>query len=134
MTVVIRPIICHFAVIGVPRSFQARTSKETWKNLVTKAAKTSLGKPLQSDVRVELQIDWFSQVCRNKPDVDNIVKPISDALKNVIYVDDSQVSNVSVRYHDLGRVLHFVDEPIQIVKPLLSGNKEYVYIRVYRVY
>jgi len=134
MTTVIRPILCSFSVIGAPASYGAHKSKARWKNLVTVVAKTCLEKPLQIGVRIDLQIDWFSHGSRNKPDVDNILKPILDALKNIIYIDDNQVSSVSSRHHDLDRVLSFTDEPIHIIEPLFSGNKEYVHIRAYRVY
>jgi len=97
-------------------------------------AKPCIKKPLKSDIKIRLEIDWFSQGNRNKPDVDNIIKPISDALRDVVYVDDCQVCDASARKHDVDSILHFNDESIQIVEPLLHGSKEYVYVRLYRVY
>ena len=129
----IRPILYSFSVIGAPVSSQAHKSKEIWKTVVGEAAKTCVEKPLQIGVRVDLQIDWFSHGSRNKPDVDNILKPILDALKGLLYVDDNQVSSVTSRHNDTDSVLHFIEEPIQIIEPLLSGNKEYIYIRAYSV-
>ncbi len=134
MTTVIRPLLSSFPVIGKPASLQSKKTKRRWQSLVTKTAQTYQKKPLGIDVKLDLQIDWFSQERQNKPDVDNIVKPIQDALANVIYVDDNQVSRVSARYHDVNSVLTFIGEPFHIIEPLLGGEKEYVYIRAYRVY
>lgn len=134
MTIVIRPLLCSFEVIGSPTSLKAGNSKQQWKNLVTEAAKKCRTKSLGTGVKLDLQIDWFSQSRRNRPDIDNILKPILDALKEVIYIDDSQVSNVSAKHHNLDTILNFFNEPMQIIQPLLVGEKEYIYIRVYRVH
>ncbi len=75
MTTVIRPIEYGFAVIGSPASLQAGKSKRQWKNLVTEAAKRCMTKSLGSGAKLDLQIDWFSQGRRNRPDVDNILNP-----------------------------------------------------------
>jgi hypothetical protein len=31
-----------------------------------------------------------------RPDIDNIIKPILDALKDIVYIDDSQVRSIKV--------------------------------------
>lgn len=134
MTTVIRPLLNSFPVIGKPASLQANRTKRLWQNLVTKTAQKYQKKPLESDIKLELQFDWFSCTRQNRADIDNILKPISDALKNVIYVDDKQVSVVKASFHDLNSVLSFTSEPFHIIEPLLDGEEEYVYIRVYRVY
>ncbi len=134
MTTVIRPLLSSFPVIGKPASLQSNQMKRRWQGLVTKTAQTYQKKPLETDVKLDLQIDWFSQEQRNRPDVGNILKPVVDALKNVIYADDTQVSSVSAKHHDVNSVLTFIGEPFHIIEPLLRGEKEYIYIRAYRVY
>jgi Holliday junction resolvase RusA-like endonuclease len=135
VTTVIRPLLGSFPVIGKPASLQSsNNTKQRWQSLVTKTAQMYQKKPLGIDVKLDLQIDWFSPERQNRADVDNVLKPVVDALKNVIYVDDNQVSSVSARYNDVNSVLTFISEPLCIVKPLLSGQKEYVYIRAYRVW
>lgn len=134
MTTLMRSLLSSFSVIGKPVSLQSKKAKTQWQSLVTKTAQTYQKKPFGIDVKLDLQIDWFSQERRNRADVDNILKPIIDALKDAIYIDDNQVSSVLARHNDLGGVIHFINEPIQIVQPLLNGEKEYVYIRAYRAY
>ncbi len=38
----------------------------------------------------------------DSPDVDNIIKPIQDALNGVIFVDDAQVAETKARKRPLG--------------------------------
>ena len=44
-------------------------------------------------------------------DVDNMAKPILDALKGVVYGDDSQVTDLLCRKRDIGRQLRVVRPP-----------------------
>ena len=47
-----------------------------------------------------VSITWVCDRFRpggDQPDVDNIAKPIVDALKNVVYVDDAHVTDVLCR-------------------------------------
>jgi hypothetical protein len=134
MTTIIRPLLASFPVIGKPASLRSNQTKQRWQSLIMNTAQTYQKKPLKIDVKLELQIDWFSQERKNRADVDNILKPILDALKNVIYVDDVQVLGVSARHHDLHSVLTFIGQPLEIINPLLEGKKEYIYIRAYRLY
>lgn len=39
---------------------------------------------------------YFQSQRALRPDVDNILKPILDALKGTVYVDDSQVRSITV--------------------------------------
>lgn len=49
--------------------------------------------------RVMLQITYFYS--DDKLDVDNIVKPIQDALNGLAYVDDGQITDLIVRKRNL---------------------------------
>ncbi len=87
---------------GPPVSQQARRRErlKAWKTLVRQEAekywsddqKTATGS-------VMLQITYFYN--SDALDVDNIVKPIQDAIIGLAYVDDSQVTDVLVRKRDL---------------------------------
>ena len=47
--------------------------------------------------RLYIRIVWFARI-KGGPDVDNIIKPIVDALKGIIYTDDALISQcLSVR-------------------------------------
>lgn len=83
----------EFVVQGVPVSLQTRnrSSLATWKGTVaTIAAQHWNADPLSEDI--ELRIVFYYD--DSPPDVDNIVKPIQDALVGVVYEDDGQVTDV----------------------------------------
>ena len=132
MTVIVRRIRYGFAVIGSPVSQQSSPrSKQQYQTAVAKAASNSVVNTIKGDERIKIEIDWFSEGSQNKPDVDNIIKPILDALKGIVFVDDNQVDSIVARKHDILRVTRFIEEPLSIIEPLLNGHKEYVFVRIY---
>jgi len=132
MTVIIRPIKHSFSVLGCPASAQSSPkTKNQYKMLVAKAASTNVGKPAERSQKVKIEIDWFSEGFSNKPDADNIIKPIQDALKGIVYDDDNQVESVTSRKHDCNSVVTFTREPLCIVEPLVKGHPEYIFVRIY---
>lgn len=64
-------------------------------------------------------------------DVDNLTKPVLDALQGIVYGDDRQVSDVAAGRRDINgrfRIRH-------ISRPLaeaFSNGEQFVHIRVYR--
>ena len=62
-------------------------------------------------------------------DVDNIPKPISDALKGLVYVDDSQVNDVLCRRRDLSAGLRVIN-PSPVLAAGFDRGGEFLYIRV----
>ncbi len=62
-------------------------------------------------------------------DVDNIVKPILDALAQHIYYDDKQVERVWVQKFEPGRVFNFA-KPSEVLSEALSGEKPLLFIRL----
>ncbi len=121
-----------FEVIGSPVSMQSSpTSRRRYKATVAKAAGSSIPSPIQSHESTRIEIDWFSEGFQNKPDLDNIVKPIQDALKGIVFEDDNQVAFIKARKHDVLSVIRFHEEALSIVDPLLNGHREYIYVRIY---
>ena len=132
MTVTIRDLKYSFPVIGRPVSLQSSPhSKQRYRKQVAEAARRSVDKPVESREGIRIEIDWFSEGVRNKPDVDNIIKLIEDALKGYVFLDDSQVESVEARRHDTTSVMRFIREPLCIVEPLMKGDLEYVFVRIY---
>jgi len=132
MTVIIRQIKYSFAVIGRPVSQQASSdSKQRYKNAVVQAASKNVAIPIKKDEKIKMEIDWFSEGFQNKPDVDNIIKPIQDALKGIVFLDDNQVESIVARKYNISSVTHFWREPLCIIEPLLNGHKEYIFVRIY---
>jgi len=132
MTTIVRQIKHGFAVIGKPVSLQSSSrSKQRYQRVVIQAAGKSVASPIKGEEKVKIEIDWFSEGFENKPDADNIAKPILDALKGIVFADDKQVESHTVRKHDTLGVISFWREPLSIIEPLLYGNKDYIFIRIY---
>ena len=83
-----------FWVKGVPRSLAAQ-KKEAYTNLIQEAARSVLKKPLQSP-RIDIEIVFAAKDRNLRADVDNVAKPILDALKDIVYQDDKQVRSVRI--------------------------------------
>lgn len=63
------------------------------------------------------------------PDVDNIPKPIADALKELVYLDDKQVTDVLCRKRDLNRDFR-VENPSALLAEGLDRRKQFLHIIV----
>jgi len=81
-----------FVVSGKPR-VQGSKSREAWKDEVRRAA------PCRDDWLegpLYLRVDYFFNG-ETDLDLDNMIKPIQDALKNCIYEDDKTIHEVHAR-------------------------------------
>jgi Holliday junction resolvase RusA-like endonuclease len=84
----------EFTVRGPPRSAQTRNrpALRQWKNAVVDAAQLRFpagATPLTGKLR--MVVVYYHDGPDAPLDVDNMIKPIRDALSEVVYVDDSQV-------------------------------------------
>jgi len=80
-------------VEGHPQSLQAnRKGLERYKERIRNAAGNVVPHPTKSK-RIDIEI-FFRAERPLRADVDNIIKPILDALKGIVYLDDSQVRSV----------------------------------------
>jgi crossover junction endodeoxyribonuclease RusA len=107
----------EFHVEGPPVSFQTknRSNLQAWKQMVSNAAAHAWNNrqpPTAESLKFTITYDAVAT-----GDVDNIIKPIQDALNGLIYVDDSQITDVSCRKRqsNLPFVFH------QISDTLLDG-------------
>lgn len=91
----------EFRIKGPPVSAQTkrRNRLRAWKQQVANAAQAELGTtpPCQCNVRVTITYYYDGDT----PDVDNIIKPIQDALIGLVYDDDSQVVDTRSRKKSL---------------------------------
>jgi Holliday junction resolvase RusA-like endonuclease len=82
----------EFIIEGPPVSQQARRRRRIreWKERVRNAAASRWppADPLENG-NIEIKISYFYE--SSSPDVDNIVKPIQDALIGLVYHDDRQI-------------------------------------------
>jgi Holliday junction resolvase RusA-like endonuclease len=91
------PLPLEFAILGPPVSQQARRRDRVraWIQQVRQRAAAYWGSELPSTEPVMVSITYFFDGVDF--DVDNIPKPILDALKGLVYVDDRQVTDLICR-------------------------------------
>ena len=111
------PLPLEFIVDGPPVSQQTRNKilLQSWINIVHNAAALRWNNepPLAGEVTVTITY-LFDTIDGVSLDVDNIPKPILDALKGLVYVDDTQVTDLLCRKRELQGTLR-----IHNVSPLL---------------
>jgi Holliday junction resolvase RusA-like endonuclease len=113
----------EFIVRGTPVSFQARnrSNLRSWKYRVERSARRAwpAGEPPVSG-EVTVVITYFY---RDKaPDIDNIVKPIQDTLISLVYHDDEQVTQSTVRKSPIDRRFDLTTASLQLVSELGRGQ------------
>ena len=77
----------------------------------------------------EVQVTITNFFYGSPPDVDNAAKPILDALKGVVYSDDSQVSDLISRKRDLNGDPR-IPSPSQVLIERLGDPKPFLHILV----
>ena len=125
--------IAEFIVSGTPISTQASSrSKTRWKGEVSAAALATLSdeRALVADpVRVTIVYFYVS----TDLDLDNIIKPIVDALMGVVYINDFQVVNISAAKRDLSETFVLTDAPPAIIERLAvtaDDPQDFVFVAV----
>ena len=96
------PPVLDVCIHGQPVSSQSanRRSLEVWKNRVRSACIAALrdgSQPIDGPVR--LQVTFYRE--SELGDVDNLLKPVQDALQDVAYGNDRQVSDATARRRDV---------------------------------
>lgn len=83
--------LLEFVVIGTPVSSQGSSdNRKFWQQRVQREGRNAATAQLPVSTDVVLRLAYF-YISEPIADLDNIVKPIQDALKDVAYVDDKQV-------------------------------------------
>jgi len=111
----------EFIVRGTPVSLQAARakSKEDWKQRVKDASYDALPEGhFSTEAAISVTLFYFPAT-EMQGDVDNIVKPILDALSKHIYNDDRQVERVWVQKFEPGRIFQFA-RPSEVLSQALS--------------
>lgn len=92
-------------------------------------------KAAQSEAQLSLEVGqcrlhvYFFFDGKTDLDVDNIIKPISDALNQVAYVDDANVVDVHASKRDLNSPGQLVNPPPSVVAALAAGD-DFVFVVV----
>jgi crossover junction endodeoxyribonuclease RusA len=121
----------EFTVAGTPVSLQAKRSesREEWKARVKDASLAAITSPhFASEERISMTLYYFPSE-QMQGDIDNIVKPILDALSHHIYIDDHQVERVVVQKFEPGRVFPFSNITAKFSEAL-GGSRPILYIRI----
>lgn len=121
----------EFFVRGTAVSLQAKRSesKEEWKSRVRAASAKVLPADFfssESDVAVTL---YYMPAEPMQGDVDNIVKPILDALNAQVWIDDKQVARVVVQKFEPGNVFQF-SQPTEVMIAALATEAPVLYVRL----
>ncbi|MEH2154409.1 RusA family crossover junction endodeoxyribonuclease [Nostoc sp.] len=123
----------EFIVNGRPVSLQARkrgkgNRLQDWKKTVRQEAEKYWSSEQKTATGlVMLQITYFYDSVQL--DIDNIVKPIQDAIKGLAYVDDDQVSDLLVRKRNLSGNFRIENMTSTLAEGFASGN-EFLHIVV----
>lgn len=120
----------EFTIKGPPVSHQTknRTRLRSWKNDVGIEAQRELG--ASSDISagdISVTITYFYE--NSTPDVDNVVKPILDALIGICYNDDSQVKEAKSRQKKIDRSYKIRGVSAVILNAFSDGD-EFLHIRL----
>ncbi|MBE9201951.1 MULTISPECIES: RusA family crossover junction endodeoxyribonuclease [unclassified Nodularia (in: cyanobacteria)] len=122
--------IFEFIINGTPVSQQARRREKlrAWKATVRQEVEKYW--PLEEQPAtglVMLKVTYFYDSIAM--DVDNIVKPIQDAIIGLVYVDDDQITDVLVRKRNLSGNFR-IDNITPILAEGLARGNEFLHIVV----
>ncbi len=105
-----------------------REHLQSWKNFIYGRARQAWpNTPLAQHNELRLSLVYL---CDDQPvDIDNIIKPIQDALVGVVFADDLQVTDVDSHRRFLSDPIDVTFLPKLLQQAVLIGE-ECVYIRV----
>lgn len=119
----------EFLLLRRPVSHQSKssTNRQVWKAFVEAEARKVWGEQTAIATPCQLTLVYF---CDERPaDIDNIIKPIQDALVGLVYTDDSYVTDVDSHRRPLTGTFDLIRLPPLVILALSRGQ-EFVYVRV----
>ena len=120
----------EFLIPRRPLSLQAKNNRlQTWKTFVRAEAMKHWGEPTIQTGDLRLTLVYLCG--QAPPDVDNIIKPIQDALRGLVYSDDALISDVDCHRRSLVGSFDF-SRPPQLFMSAVDSQKECVYVKVSR--
>ncbi len=119
----------EFVIDGPPVSHQTRRRSRVreWTQEVQNVAKSrwDTEPPVVGEVMVTITYLYRG----TSMDVDNLPKPILDALKGLVYSDDGQVSDLLCRKRDLNGDLR-IHNPSSVLLETLRNSEQFLHITV----
>ena len=120
----------EFTIDGPPVSLQTkrRSRLQAWKAKVRREAEAvwKHGDPVTQE-EVCVRIAYFYE--NEAPDVDNIIKPIQDALVGLVYEDDAQVADTSSRKSKIDGAFRIKGVSPEVAVKLATG-REFLRVQV----
>lgn len=121
-----------FVVAGIPASVQATRSKKPWQARVRRAATARWPAGTPPLVQELTATIIYFYVGDTSLDVDNIAKPILDALKGIVYPDDHLITQLVVRKTKLIPGLAINNPSPELASALAQMRGDFVYVRINR--
>jgi crossover junction endodeoxyribonuclease RusA len=127
------PLPFDFVVCGVPVSRQSTSSAavERWQQVVADAARAAMPRrrgghsPVPNDLAVTLAYFY-----RSRPlDTDNMIKPILDAMKGIVFNDDCQVVDLHAGVRGMSGAYE-LDEVTDVLWLAFDAGEPFVYVHV----
>lgn len=122
----------EFVVDGPPVSAQGSSrGRSVWQARVLAAARAKWPPgEVPCRVPVALRITHFYDSTNGRPaDVDNIIKPIQDALVGLVYEDDHQVADTRSRRRDINGAFRVRGLASEVAVALALG-REFLHVQV----
>lgn len=92
-------MLLEFTVPGPPVSHQSRNKAKLneWRRMVRSSAATAWGSRSLLESNLSLVVTYYHQGGAIRSDIDNMIKPIQDALIGLVYQDDRLITDLQVR-------------------------------------
>jgi crossover junction endodeoxyribonuclease RusA len=121
----------EFTVEGPPVSYQSRnrTRLRAWRLQVRDAAAQRWSGPILADVALRIVVTYYHEGRAIRMDNDNLLKPIQDALIGLVYVDDRQLTDTSVRKTDIDG-LFYIRGASSILLEAFAVGSEFLHIQI----
>lgn len=119
-----------FIVTGKPVSLQTnnRAKLQEWKAKVRETVAEAL--PIGMTATQEpVQVIITHYCITQTSDLDNIIKPIVDSMNSLVYVDDRQVTDLTVKRRKLKEFSDLAAISPLIAESLATG-KEFIYVKI----
>jgi hypothetical protein len=120
----------EFTFEGPPLSLQSKnkTRKRAYKTRVATEAQAVLdaGFTLITD-ELEIVITYYYE--GQTPDIDNIIKPIQDALIGIVYEDDNQIADTRSR-KKLINGSYVVRNVSLVIAQAFSKGSEFIHVKI----
>ncbi len=123
----------QFLIYEQPKTLRRRRSSsvDNFMNSVKQESKKHILSPITSD-DIEVEICWATKIRQGiRADIDNIIKPIIDALCGIAYNDDKQVRSATATLFDLNK-RNVVSGYVEDMGPLFySSHPDAIQISIY---